>query len=155
MSGCPHLVSLQLILWRTSIQMTQDSVGESGIIFQLETFVNDWIHEIARDGSHAGRCNFGPILERMSSENNPGYHPSVTDLPLSVNSKKHFIDSTTVTQNQVPVVSHLFWERRAQVSTTYVSCDQDIQMERRKLPAWSVRMTFLDLIRENLVNYIC
>jgi hypothetical protein len=151
-NGCPHLVSLQLALWRNSIQLTHDSIGEVGIIFQLETFVNDWVQEIGRDDSNGGKAIFGRILERMSSENNPGPLPRVKDLPPPGNRKKNLKETTTVTGNQT--VSHSFWERRSQVPTSSASCDRAIQMSREKLPAWSVRVTFLDMIRENLVDFL-
>jgi hypothetical protein len=128
--------------------MTHDSVGEVGIIFQLETFVSDWVQEASRDKLDGGRNIFGQILERMSSENNPSY-PRAEDLP-PVSREKIRKDSTDFARKQP--VSHSFWERRRQGSTTF--CDVEIQMSREKLPAWSVRNMFLELIRDNLVD-IC
>lgn len=108
----------------------------------MESFVNDWMDTVALSvpSSLKTSCDDSILLNLIDTEVN-----------LLNSNRDSTVHIPAIVKKKFPI--HSFWRNRLAPQST-----QQIQPElrniRQELPAWGVRDTFLQLIRENLVLFI-
>lgn len=172
--ACPYLLSLQHSLWLTSIELIKTNGGESGIIYNLVLYVEEWLLNFENNISNIENyTNLMNIIdekidqeittnelnfENQTLKKNMKLEETIQTSQISLKQSKTSKFSSTPKNKKVQNLSDSFWGNQIpsiiEPQKGNINERENIELlkSRKKLPAWNEKENILNLLQIHSVR---